>query len=101
MPTTALQSPWVGSALNWRGHPYAQLQCANSRPLIIQVASGIGIPVSERGMQESTIEFAGTEAAVAPTCFRLEADARQHAPWLPEPSPDRFRSEPTRHAGPS
>src|SRR4051812_35829631 len=32
MPTTAEQLPYVGSALNWQGQPYEQLQLANSRP---------------------------------------------------------------------
>src|SRR5689334_25032366 len=36
MPTTARQLPWVGSALNWHGQPYAQLQFANSRPCSVQ-----------------------------------------------------------------
>jgi pimeloyl-ACP methyl ester carboxylesterase len=37
-----LQLPWVGSALNWHGQPYAQLQWTNSRPLIDHSVSVIG-----------------------------------------------------------
>jgi hypothetical protein len=35
----ALQSPCVGSALNWQGQPYAQLQWMNSVPLMVHLVS--------------------------------------------------------------
>src|SRR3984893_7948813 len=41
MPTTASQLPWVGSALNWQGQPYEQLQWEKFRPLRCHLTSAI------------------------------------------------------------
>jgi hypothetical protein len=49
IPTTALQLPWVGRALNWQGQPYEQLQLANSRPRMIHC---VGIARSAQGRTE-------------------------------------------------
>jgi hypothetical protein len=37
----AAQLPWVGSALNWQGQPYAQLQWEKLRPLRCHFTSAI------------------------------------------------------------
>src|ERR1700730_741556 len=41
IPTTASQLPWVGSALNWQGQPYEQLQWEKFRPLRCHLTSAI------------------------------------------------------------
>src|SRR4051794_33720414 len=51
MPTTAVQLPWVGKALNWHGQPYAQLQLANSRPWMVHLTSVMAS--SQSGMAKS------------------------------------------------
>src|SRR5262245_35757786 len=43
MPTSASHRPYVGSALNWQGHPHAQLQVPVSSATILHEVFGIAL----------------------------------------------------------
>src|SRR5437016_5931494 len=75
-PTTALQLPWVGKALNWHGHPYAQLQLANSRALIVHSSCVIVLSLLDKAapyaFREPALPVCPSRSAVEPPSITSE-----------------------------